>query len=311
VYTADEVTVPKPLPDLPEVREEVAQYASSMRRLDDTVGRCLDALDEAGVATNTVVMFVSDNGMPMPFGKFDTYRDSLRGPLVARWPGRFTPGTDNTHLVSLTDIAPTIVDIAGSQPLPDIDGRSLVPLIDGAPGLVWRDVVVGTRYEDIFYGSGINRKPDPEAYREELRAAGWVDATDHASTGAMKRTMNKRGITDGTYHYIYNHFYNANNLTLAYPLYMGGRVLDAMKDRALVDEEMAARMEFFNYRSQEEFYNTQSDPGSQHNLIGNATVQEEMDALKKKLLEWMIETNDPVLEDYQTFLNGAFRPPAG
>lgn len=63
VFTPDEVTVPPPLPDIPEVREDVAQYASSVRRLDDTVGAALRVLEEEGVAENTVVIFVSDNGM--------------------------------------------------------------------------------------------------------------------------------------------------------------------------------------------------------------------------------------------------------
>ena len=151
-YTADEVTIPAPLPLHPGVQEEFSHYASSMRRLDDTIKRCLEELEASGLADNTVVMYLSDNGMPMPFGKFETYKDSLSSPLVIRWPGRFAPAYDNESLVSLTDIAPTIVDMAGATPLEDTDGRSLVPLVDEEEGLVWRDVVVGTRYEDIWYG---------------------------------------------------------------------------------------------------------------------------------------------------------------
>lgn len=63
IFAPDEVTVPSPLPDIPEVREDVAQYASSVRRLDDAVGACLDVLEREGIADNTVVIFVSDNGM--------------------------------------------------------------------------------------------------------------------------------------------------------------------------------------------------------------------------------------------------------
>jgi len=68
MYDALEVTTPAPLPDLPGVRAEFAHYAPSMRRLDDTVGQCLEELERSGVANNTVVIFVTDNGMPMPFG---------------------------------------------------------------------------------------------------------------------------------------------------------------------------------------------------------------------------------------------------
>jgi len=320
-YNASEVNIPAPLPDLPGVRSDLAEYASSMRRLDDTVGKCLEALDAAGVADDTVVMFVSDNGMPMPFGKFETYRDSLNGPLVARWPGRFTPGVDAESLVSLIDIAPTIIEIAGADALPDIDGRSLLPLIDEQPDLVWRDVVVGTRYEDIMYGAGKVCKTVlssmhrfdckltliyfssiqlSDADRERLRELGWVDAPENK----MKRTMNKRGITDGEFHYIYNHFFDGANLVEAFP-YNGGRSYKAMQEAAVTDGDMAARLEFYKYRAQEEFYNTISDPGAMNNLINDPTVMVDIANLKEKLLDWMLETNDPIAADYQAFLSGS------
>lgn len=63
IYDPSEVTVPHPLPDIPGVREDIARYASSVRRLDDMVGRCLEELEASGLANNTIVMFVSDNGM--------------------------------------------------------------------------------------------------------------------------------------------------------------------------------------------------------------------------------------------------------
>ena len=68
-FEPDEVVIPGFLPDLPEVRLEIAEYYNSVRRCDDTVGRLLDVLDEAGVAENTLVMFLSDNGMAFPFAK--------------------------------------------------------------------------------------------------------------------------------------------------------------------------------------------------------------------------------------------------
>jgi len=81
-----------------------------------------------------------------------------------RWPGRFQPVVDDVHLVSLTDIAPTILDIVGAKPLPDIDGRSFLPLVldqeqpPAGDALPWRDVIVGTRYEDILRGVDTEEK---------------------------------------------------------------------------------------------------------------------------------------------------------
>ena len=65
-YDPEEVVIPEFLPDLPDVRLEIAEYYNSVRRCDDTVGRLLDVLDEAGVAENTLIIFLSDNGMAFP-----------------------------------------------------------------------------------------------------------------------------------------------------------------------------------------------------------------------------------------------------
>ena len=67
IYTADEVPIPGFLFDDPQVREELALYFTSVRRADDAVGAVLKALDTSGEAENTVVMFMSDHGMPLPF----------------------------------------------------------------------------------------------------------------------------------------------------------------------------------------------------------------------------------------------------
>ena len=61
-YDPEEVVIPEFLPDIPDVRLEIAEYYNSVRRCDDTVGRLLDVLDEVGVAENTLVMFLSDSG---------------------------------------------------------------------------------------------------------------------------------------------------------------------------------------------------------------------------------------------------------
>ncbi len=75
LYSPDEVTVPSYLTDLPEVREELAHYYNSVRRLDDTVGRVLEALEKSGLAENTLVIFITDNGSAFPFCYFNAADD--------------------------------------------------------------------------------------------------------------------------------------------------------------------------------------------------------------------------------------------
>ena len=92
VYKPKEIEVPGFLPDIPDVRKEIAQYYSSVRRCDDTVGAVMRALRESGRAKNTLVMFLSDNGMALPFSKTNCYLHSTRTPWIASWPGRIKAG---------------------------------------------------------------------------------------------------------------------------------------------------------------------------------------------------------------------------
>lgn len=65
-----------------------------------------------GDEQSTLVLFVTDNGMPLPFGKFETYVESTHTPLIIRWPGVIPSGkVDDEHLVSLVDVAPTLVEL--------------------------------------------------------------------------------------------------------------------------------------------------------------------------------------------------------
>jgi len=87
-FRPEEVQVPPFLPDLDDVRLEVAEYYSSVRRMDDLVGAVLNAMREAGVEEETLVVFLGDNGMSFPFAKSNCYQNSTRTPWMVRWPGQ-------------------------------------------------------------------------------------------------------------------------------------------------------------------------------------------------------------------------------
>ncbi|MCC6169290.1 MAG: sulfatase-like hydrolase/transferase, partial [Caldilineaceae bacterium] len=108
-----------------------------IKLIDDQVGRMLDALEETGQRDNTVVIFMSDHGeMLGDHGLIQKgcrfYEGLVRVPLVWSWPGRFPAGLVSDALVELTDIAPTLLELAG-QPVPiEMQGRSLLPILRGA-----------------------------------------------------------------------------------------------------------------------------------------------------------------------------------
>ncbi|MFA5689364.1 MAG: sulfatase-like hydrolase/transferase [Kiritimatiellales bacterium] len=98
--------------------------------LDDGVGAVLDRLDELGVADNTLVIFFSDNAT---WGKFHTYERGCNVPLIVRWPGRITAGSESDALVANVDFAPTLLDAVGVQPAQNMceDGVSQLEVWTG------------------------------------------------------------------------------------------------------------------------------------------------------------------------------------
>jgi len=120
----------------------IKDYLRCVASVDDQVGRVLDYLDESGLAENTIVVYCSDQGFYLgEHGWFDKrwmFEESLRTPMIVRWPGVVQPGTYNEDIVSPLDFAPTFLDAAG-VPLPsDLQGCSLLPILEGTTPTDWR-----------------------------------------------------------------------------------------------------------------------------------------------------------------------------
>ncbi|MFC2115406.1 sulfatase [Bacteroidota bacterium] len=214
IYRPEEVTVPPTLPDLPGIRIDLSKYASSVRRLDDAVGECLKVLEEKQKLSSTLVIFTSDHGMPLPFGKFDSYMESNHTPLLFRWPELISePAVDKKHLVSLVDLTPTLLELAGVPVPENLDGKSLVPFLKNRTPASWRESIVFLRNKDIYYGGIIARriKTDPDLTRN-LEEIGWILRPDHPSKGTYSRDKEIRCYYDGQYGYIYNNCYREDGL---------------------------------------------------------------------------------------------------
>ena len=126
-------------------------YLACVQGVDDSIGRILDHLDQAGLATNTVIIYTSDNGWYLGdrglYDKRFMYEPGLRVPLLARGPG-IKSGNVPAQFVANMDLAPTFLDLAG-LPIPDsMQGRSLVPLLRGESPADWRTSVYYRYYHD-------------------------------------------------------------------------------------------------------------------------------------------------------------------
>jgi len=126
-------------------------YLACVKAVDENIGRLLKYLEQEGLAENTVIVCSSDQGFFLgEHGWFDKrwiFEESLRTPLMVKWPGKVRPGSTNNNIVSLIDFAETFLDIAG-LPIPtEMQGRSLVPLLTGSVPTDWRKSLYYHYYE--------------------------------------------------------------------------------------------------------------------------------------------------------------------
>jgi arylsulfatase A-like enzyme len=126
-------------------------YLGCVKAVDESVGRILETLQQEGLAENTIVVCSSDQGFFLgEHGWFDKrwiFEESVRTPLLIRWPSVTKPNSVNNDIVSLVDFAETFLDVAGIDQPADMQGRSLVPLLQGKTPDDWRDGLYYHYYE--------------------------------------------------------------------------------------------------------------------------------------------------------------------
>jgi N-acetylglucosamine-6-sulfatase len=124
-----------PLYGQKEYGKFVRAYLGTIASIDDSVGRLYQSLKDAGQLDNTLIVFTTDNGFAIgDHGRVDkrtAYEESLRLPMLVRYPPLAKPGTLVKEMVLSLDLAPTLLDVCGAKPLPNPDGRSWKPLLAG------------------------------------------------------------------------------------------------------------------------------------------------------------------------------------
>ncbi|MCH7226117.1 sulfatase [Haloferula sp. A504] len=257
-----DVPVPGFLPDLPDIRTELATYFQSVARADQVVGTILDELEKSGEAGNTLVLFLSDHGMPLPFAKTNCYLTSNITPWILRWPGHIDPGSsDKKHFVSGIDVAPTFLDAAGLGNLEGADGSSFLPLLKGGEQPARNKVF--TFHQKPFSG----------------------------------KRLPMRAVNDGDYLYIWNGW--SDGETQFRNESMSGLTFKAMNNAD--DPAIRARADFYLHRTREELYDIRKDPDCLHNLLDEpgGKYSGQTSAMTKALWHWMKKVDDPELETFE------------
>ncbi len=248
------VVVPPYYPDTPLVREELARMYDNIADMDAQVGELLKQLDADGLAGNTVVFYWSDHGDGVPRSKRSLYDSGLRVPLMIRWPG-MTPAIANSvnqGLVSMIDLAPTVLAIAGVEIPAHLQGRVLVGATETSPpGFVFAARDRMDQEYDMMRSARDERFLYIRNFAPELPYAG---------------------------HLIYR---NQSNIMQEW--------LRLQAERALTG---AAALWMRTSRPAEELYDTMTDPHQIRNLAAETKHRETLERMRKALTDWMARTND-------------------
>ncbi len=133
MFVPEKLKLPPDFPDLPELRADYARYLYKVYRLDRGFAGIMDVLERRGLASNTLVVFMGDNGESLLRGKGTLYQRGTNVPLMIRWPGVVAPGSRSDILVSGEDLAPTLLAAAGLSVPASMTGVNFLPALKGEP----------------------------------------------------------------------------------------------------------------------------------------------------------------------------------
>ncbi|MGC1243693.1 MAG: sulfatase [Chryseosolibacter sp.] len=252
-YHPADVEIPSKHIDTEDTRVSRARYYEDITKMDSNVGKLLHSLEEHALSENTVFVFTADQGPQWPFAKWSLYDDGLQVPMLVRWPGQVKANSRTDVLVSLADVLPTFVEIAGGEAPGQIDGQSFLKVLTG----------------------------EKNNHRKEVFAS-------HTGDGMMNRSP-ARMLRSGRYKYILNlapentyhtHIDHAKD-------HDGGREYwDSWVERSKTDKHAAAVLQRYHHRPAEEFYDLEADPDETNNLANDNTYAQLIAGYRTRLAAW-------------------------
>ncbi len=253
--------LPAHYPDTPAVRADFAAYYDEIAHFDVFFGEVMTELEKRGVAENTLVAFMGDNGASQFRGKGTLYEFGIHVPLLVRWPGKVKPGSHSAALISGEDLAPTFLEAAGLPVPREMTGQSFASLLRGEANVP---------REFIFAERGPH-------------ASGLPGNSASFDLG--------RVVVSPTHKLIYN----ALGQLPYWPVDFAGqpfwKELVQRKDAGTLDPKLAGRY-FAPTRPMFELFDLRADPSEFNNLYGKAEVATVQHELLAAMQEWMILEHD-------------------
>lgn len=254
-YAPSDVLVPAFLPDTKECREEIAQYYQSISRIDQGLGKLQELLEKAGKTENTIIIYISDNGMAFPGAKTTVYEPGIKLPCIVKDPRTDFKGLVNQSMISWVDLTPTLLDFAGVNfKAADFHGRSFVPILGEKDSKDWHTIYAAHTFHEItmYYPMRVIREENYKLIWNIAYGLSYPFASDLWAAS--------------TWQSIYR-----NHLE-----YFGNR---KVKD--------------YLFRAEFELFDLDADPNESNNLATDPARAELLQQMKDKLKAFQIKTNDP------------------
>ncbi|MDO7173142.1 sulfatase [Mariniflexile sp. AS56] len=267
-YNPDDVLVPNFLPDTKQTREEIAQYYQSISRIDQGFGKLMTMLQETGKANNTIVFYISDNGMAFPGAKTTVYEPGIKLPCIIKDPTKSSKGATNNAMISWVDLTPTILDMA------KVDYK-----------------------QEAFHGKSFDKIIDQE--NPEGWNAIYASHTFHEIT--MYYPM--RVVRSGNYKLIWN---IANRLEYPFASDLWASSTWQSIYRNNIEYYGPKKVSDFLFRPEFELFDLEKDPNEIKNLADNESFKNTLQEMKDKLKKFQFETKDPwiIMWDHDNSMQG-------
>ncbi len=260
-YNPQEIQLGPNMVDTKLTRRSMANYFAEITYFDSLVGACLDMIDRTGNRENTLVMLATEQGNQFPFSKWTLYDQGLHSGFIVRWPGMVAPGTRNPALLAYTDVAPTLIEIAGGEPAKINTGSKDFYGNTGFDGSSFLNVLKGNTTHARDYVFGINT------------TRGIINGSDAYAI---------RSARDNRYLYIHNLNYDSRfkNVVTRSPMFMQWMATNSVRSMMYV------------VRPEEELYDIKTDPYQLHNLAADKKLATIKDKLKSELKAFMKQQKD-------------------
>lgn len=250
----EKIITPPWLANTASTRDDLAKYYDEITRFDYYIGQVEEELERQGALNNTILIVMSDNGSPFPRSKTRVYDSGMKTPFIVKWKrGISKPGAISNSLISVVDLAPTLLQLAGVEILPSYQGKSFTQVLRDPP----------SDFRNFVFSE--HNWHDYEALERMVRTKDYLYVLN------LRPSLPNQGPADSNSSPTFEDLKNIRD---------AGRLTAAQADV------------FMSPRPAEELYNCITDPLQLVNIASLPEYQATLEKLRRILQQWRSETAD-------------------